>query len=59
MRTASMTTPIGFNRSRDGLANYLPHAVIVALLFALLIVASQGSAPAPVVNTSLTHLGQH
>jgi len=59
MRTASMTAPIGFNRSRDGLAKYLPYAVILALLFALLLAASQSGTGVPASNGSLTHLGPH
>lgn len=62
MKTASMTAPMSLGRSqeRPGLAKYLPYAVILALLFAVLFVASQGDhGTLPAVNSSLTHLGPH
>lgn len=61
MRTASMSIPMGLGRSRarTGLTRYLPHAVILALLFVLLFAASHSSPPTPTVNSSLTHLGPH
>lgn len=61
MKTASMTAPMTFERShsRSSLMKYLPHVVIAALLFALLLVASQHAPTGPVLNTSLTHLGPH
>jgi len=62
MKTASLTAPmsLGRNQERAGLAKYLPHAVILALLFAVLFVASHGDrGTLPAVNSSLTHLGPH
>ena len=61
MKTASMTAPLGLNRSRErgALARYLPAAVILALLFAVLFAASHSEHSAPLVNSSLTHLGPH
>jgi len=61
MKTASMTAsmPLGHDRSRGSLARYLPHAIVLALLFAVLFAASQGEHPVKATNTSLTHLGPH
>ena len=62
MKTASMTAPMNLSRDRErpGLAKYLPHAVILALLFAVLFAASHGEQRTqPAVNSSLTHLGPH
>ena len=61
MKTASMTAPMTFDRSlnRSSPMKYLAHIVIAALLFALLLFASQHAPTGPVVNSSLTHLGPH
>lgn len=63
MKTASLTapTPLSHSPSQGGLARYLPHVLIAALLFAVLYAASHGQVqhPAPAVNTSLMHLGPH
>lgn len=62
MKTASMTAPMNLSRTqeRPGLARYLPYAVILALLFALLFAASHSEpGTLPAVNSSLTHLGPH
>ena len=61
MKTATMTASMNFDRShsRSSLMKYLPHIVIAALLFALLLAASQNGPTIPAVNSSLTHLGQH
>lgn len=61
MKTASMTTPMTFDRSlnRSSLMKYLPHVVIAASLFALLLFASQHGYTGPLVNFSLSHLGPH
>lgn len=61
MKTASITAPMSMarNPSRKGLAKYLPHAAILALLFLLLLVASHNGVTTPPVNSSLTHLGPH
>ena len=61
MKTASMTAPayLSGDRSRNGALRYLPYVVIAALLFALLLAASQTQGPTPTINTSLIHLGPH
>ena len=62
MKTASLTAPLYLSagKSRNSTLRYLPHALIVALLFALLAFAGHsapesGQPAGPVV----THLGQH
>jgi len=61
MKTASLTVPTHLSRSpaQGGLARYLPHVLIAALLFAVLFTASHSQGTTPAVNTSLTHLGPH
>ena len=60
MKTATMTAPgyLSASRNRGSALRYLPHMLIAALLFALLLAASQSDS-IPVSNPSLTHLGQH
>ncbi|HEV2111622.1 MAG TPA: hypothetical protein VGT99_09740 [Gammaproteobacteria bacterium] len=61
MKTASMTAPgyLSAGRNRGGALRYLPYVLIAALLFALLLAASQSGTGIPVPNPSLTHLGPH
>jgi hypothetical protein len=63
MKTASLTAPapLSHSSSQSGLARYLPHVLIVALLFAVLYAASHDPSlgTTPLVNTSLMHLGPH
>ena len=61
MKTASLTAPLYLSagKSRNSPLRYLPHALIAALLVALLLVASRHGYTGPLVNFSLSHLGPH